>query len=430
MGAAITATSVVLPGFYAKYTVAGLAGVAMGLVAARITEVVTDPVIGHLTDITRSRLGPRKPWLLLGAVLAPICTLELLSPSSTATAFYYVLWTTLACLTWTLINIPLRAWAVELSRDYDVRSTIFAVLGIAYVLGAIVFAASPFLPFFATTEMRPSTLRSIGIGLAVAIPFAVLTAVVAVPQGFALNAERPSLSGLWGALKGNRPLWRFLVTYVLGGIAQSMVLACFFFFADAHLHLGPKLPLALLVLYLGGLLGMPVWLALMLRLGKPRAWGLGYAMMGLAGCALSLIPRGPHALTAFLIGSALYGFASSVDALAPFAVLGDVIDYDHWRTRKTRAGNYNALTAVVQKASYAVGGALAFSLLGAVDYDVSGRTESPTARLMLLFAFAGLPALLYAACAVIVWGFPLDRRRQTLIRRRLEQRAARAATGV
>ena len=358
MGAAITATSVVLPGFYAKYTAAGLSGVALGLMAARISEVVTDPIIGHLSDITRSRFGARKPWLVLGAAVAPICTFELLSPSTKATAVYYVLWTVLAYLTWTLINIPLRAWAVELSRDYDERSRIFAILGIAYILGAIVFAASPYLPIFATTELQPATLRSIGAGLALAIPLTILGAVLLVPQGPALDAQRPSLRGLWSALRGNRPLWRFLLTYVLGGIAQSMVLACFFFFTDAHLHLGRQLPLALMVLYLGGLLGMPVWLALMVRLGKPRSWALGYAMIATVGCALSMIPRGIYALPALLIGSALYGFASSVDAIAPFAVLGDVIDYDQWRTGTTRAGNYNALAVVVQKASYAVGGAL------------------------------------------------------------------------
>ena len=102
-----------------------------------------------------------------------------------------------------------------------------------------------------------------------------------------------------------------------------------------------------------------------------------------------------------------------------------MIDYDQWRTGTTRAGNYNALAVVVQKASYAVGGALAFSLLGVVGYDVSGRTETSAARLMFLFTFAGLPALLYMVCAGVIWGFPLNRRRQTVIRRRLEQRASR-----
>ena len=66
------AISVVIPAFYAKYTDATLVTIGAALFAARLIEAAIDPLAGYLSDITRSRFGPRKPWLLVGSLISPI----------------------------------------------------------------------------------------------------------------------------------------------------------------------------------------------------------------------------------------------------------------------------------------------------------------------------------------------------------------------
>jgi GPH family glycoside/pentoside/hexuronide:cation symporter len=425
VGVSTTAMSLVLPGFYAKNTLTTLAGISAGLLAARLLEVITDPLIGHLTDVTRSRWGPRKPWMLLGAILTPICMLFLFNPPASADATWFIVWSSLSFLAWTTINIPYRAWAVEVSRDYDERSKIFVTLGFAQGVGAIIFAAAPFLPIFKSTEMSPEAMRFVGISLAIAFPVLIGLTLAVVPQGEPVAAERPSILSLWSSIKGNRPLHWFLAAYMLCGTGQSVFLSCFLFFADSYLGLGQWLPLALVITYGSAFVGMPMWLQSMLRLGKPRTWFLGYGAMGLMGVVMAFIPPGEGALIPFLLACVVMGVVNSVDAFAPYALLGDVIDYDTWKTGQNRGGNYNALAAFLQKINFAVGGAAAFWLLGMFHYDVKGGTNGSTANLVFLLVFAGIPAVFYAASAFAILRFPLDRRRQTIVRRRLEQRAAR-----
>ena len=57
-----------LPTFYAVDLGLGLTAVGIAAVLGRLLDVFTDPVIGHLSDQTRTRFGPRKPWMVVGIV--------------------------------------------------------------------------------------------------------------------------------------------------------------------------------------------------------------------------------------------------------------------------------------------------------------------------------------------------------------------------
>jgi len=424
MGVGVTAMSVVLPAYYATHTSATLSGIATGLLAARVLEVITDPLIGHFTDITRSPLGARKPWLLAGGFLAPIAILFLFGPSPQSGSVYFGFWASFTYLAWTTINIPYRAWSVELSRDYDERSKIFTVTGIAQGLGALTFAALPLLPLFSTTGIVPATLRTIGWGLAAAYPIAIVFAILFVPRGPTMAGEGPSLRTLLPSVRSNRPLLRFLGAYMLAGIGQSIVISCFYFFIDDYLGLGAKFPLILLTLYACGMLGIPMWLGAMLKFGKPRTLALGYLSIAVLGCGFLFIRPGADSLVPALVAAGLYGIVNTIDVLVPFAVLGDVVDYDTWKTGSNRAGNYNAMAVFLQKANIALGGALAFYLLDLGGFRAGHHNGQGTTSVFFI-VFVGLPALLYLASAATLWRFPLDRRRHDIVRRRLERRTAR-----
>jgi glycoside/pentoside/hexuronide:cation symporter, GPH family len=314
---------------------------------------------------------------------------------------------------------------MELSRDYGERARIFTYVGVAQGIGAILFAAAPFLPFFRTTGLGPQAISAIGWTVAISLPSVYAFMLVVVPQGAVLHSERPSLRKLFGALRANRLLWRFLAAYMVGGTAQTIVLACFYFFMDAYLKLGSKFPVALLVVYLGGMAGIPLWLAVIRRFGKHRAWAAGWGSLAVTGIALALLPPGAASLLPLLAIVAVYGAASAIDLVAPLALLGDIVDYDQWKTRVNRAGNYNALAVLLQKGNIALGGAIAFFALDWVGFDVRTTEHSAASSTAFLLIFAALPAVLFFASSWIVWRFPLDRRRHELIRRRLAQRSAR-----
>ena len=62
----------VIQGIYGKHFGVALASIAIVLVVSRVFDAVTDPVIGYLSDRYRSRWGKRKPWLLVGSLIAVV----------------------------------------------------------------------------------------------------------------------------------------------------------------------------------------------------------------------------------------------------------------------------------------------------------------------------------------------------------------------
>jgi Na+/melibiose symporter-like transporter len=427
IGLLISALAVVIPAFYAKYTATSLAAVGAVLFSVRIIEAVVDPVAGYLSDITRTRFGPRKPWLMAGSLLAPVGIYFVFNPSTdSGQLYFFCAYLFLVMTSWTAMVIPYRAWAVELTRDYDARSKIFTMLGVAYGIGAVIFAAFPFLPGLANTEMSPANISWLGWGLIIAFPMLIGLTVSVVPVGLFQSHERSTLKGLTQSILSNRPLIWFLAAFIVGGVGQGIVLACFFFYIDIYLGLGDKFSLSLLAVYLTGIASMPLWFKLMEKIGKHRVWAVGWGGAALLGLSMLFVPRGMDGLYVLLIVVGLYGACSSVESFAPYALLGDVIDYDKLRTGVNRSGNYNALAVFGSKVNLAIGGAIGYFLLEFFGYNVSGGANSRQTELGFLFTFIGLPFLLYSLSFFMIWRFPLNRRKHDTVRRRLDQLESRS----
>jgi Na+/melibiose symporter-like transporter len=86
------------------------------------------------------------------------------------------------------------------------------------------------------------------------------------------------------------------------------------------------------------------------------------------------------------------------------------------------------LYSLIDKLAVAVGGGVAFELLSLFHYDaVHPTTNTPSANAAMLGVFACVPAALRLASLALLAHYPLDARRQGIIRRRLDQRETRAA---
>ena len=135
--------NIVIPAFYAANTTVTLTGIGLVAGFARLFDAVTDPLIGYFSDCTRSRLGPRKPWLIAGAALGTVSVYFLFQPPPDSGLVYYVLASTGVFLGFTLFEIPNRAWGMELSHDYDQRTRISTYLAIFFASGSLLFWLIP-----------------------------------------------------------------------------------------------------------------------------------------------------------------------------------------------------------------------------------------------------------------------------------------------
>src|SRR5579863_9826084 len=109
--------------------------------AAPLTGLIVQPIIGHMSDRTWGRLGRRRPYFLIGAILSSAALLAM--PHASA------LWMA-AGLLWMLdasINIsmePFRAFVADLLPD-EQRTQGFAMQSLFIGLGAVIASVLPWL---------------------------------------------------------------------------------------------------------------------------------------------------------------------------------------------------------------------------------------------------------------------------------------------
>ena len=420
--------STVVPGIYAKYYGLSAAAIAGVLLATRIFDAVTDPVIGHLSDSTRGRFGRRKPWIAAGCLITTFAMWQVADPrDSGQVALYFTLWSAVFYFGWTMMEIPHTAWGSELTNDYKRRNQVFFARTLASIIGPLGFAAMPFVIGAATTEITPEVLRATALAFALGAPLCLAVALVFVPDRSKVSATRQQM-GVAAALKAigyNGLFWRLFGVFVMGGLAAGIYGALQFIYLDTYLGIGDKVPYALGAMMVCSLAGLPLWLWLLNHVDKHRAWALSLGLAGLCvGLPATLTP-GEASFVPMLLMVIGLALASGAGAIVPFALLGDLVDYDELETGVNRAGAYYAVFLFGVKINAAFGGGIAFGILALADYDASAEVHSTAGVLGLKGAFALLPGILFIAAAASILGFPLTRRRHDIVRRALARRAQR-----
>ncbi|MEJ2513821.1 MAG: MFS transporter [Gammaproteobacteria bacterium] len=410
-------TAAVLPNFYLEYTGVTLAGLATATFAARLFDGITDPLIGLLSD----RSGTRKPWMIAGALVVAGGAWFLYNPASEAGLTYLLAWYLVVTLGWTLVEIPHTAMAAELSTGYHERSRIALWRQLLGFAGGILFMASPMLLAGGSTAFTPRVMESIALFILVTLPLLVLLMCWRVPEpARRLPTRRIRPADLWLALKRNPPLQYFLVTQVLFGLATGAVASLFVIYASQYLGLAENIPHIAMPMTLAMAAGMPLWLKVMKRVDKHRAWA--GAAAGMIATLLVVPAIRPGSLGPMVAVMTSFGFFLGLSSIALPSLLADIVDYDLWRNRKDRAAIFFSFQALVTKLNQGIGGAIALAIPAAFGFTAKGAL-SDQAVLGLKVAFVAWPCLLLVPMLVLAWRYPLDRRAHAILRRRIARTA-------
>ncbi len=134
---------VFVPKFYAGDLGVPLALAATIMLAVRISDVVTDPVFGYITDRFPTPWGRRRFWMMLATPIMMLAIYNLFLPPEDAGAWHLGLWYFLLSIATTMMIIPYYAWAAELSPDYNERSKITGVRSMMGVVGSLIAQLAP-----------------------------------------------------------------------------------------------------------------------------------------------------------------------------------------------------------------------------------------------------------------------------------------------
>lgn len=414
----------ILPGFYAQHTTIPLATIGVILILARAFDAVVDPVIGFMSDSTRTRWGSRKPWMVAGALVMALAVSQLYAPGHDVGAVYYLGWFVSFYLGYSLIEIPYKAWGTELARDYVDRSRIAAAVAFMFGIGNLAFALAPFLIGQGSRAYDADLLKVIGGAVAVTVPLAVGLAVWLAPSGPATPSRKMDIGAVLGAVRRNRPLLWFAAMFMLTGLGQGVFYGLVFLYVTSVLHLAEAFAWVLLADAVVTLAAIPLWYGLVRALEKQRAWALGLIISALALVGMLFLGRGEATLPWLLALVSLRAFGSAVTQVAPNALLGDVIDYELFKRRVNQAANFHALNSIITKGAVTVGGGLGLLAVGLAGFDPKLESGPGVIHAFKAAALAA-PALILAAGAALALRFPLDRRRHAIVLCAIERRVRR-----
>ncbi|MBY5994141.1 MFS transporter [Ferrimonas balearica] len=411
-------TAAMLPAFYLEYTAVTAAGLATATLVARLFDGLTDPLLGWLSD----RSGRRKIWMALGVALVLLGLWPLYQPAGDAGGGHLIFWYLLVTLGWTAVEIPHSALAAELSGDYQERSRIVLWRQMLGFVGGLLFMASPMI-LLGRSGFTPEVFQALALFIVIALPLTLALMWWAVPEPRHPAPARPSLADLARALAQLPPLRYFLLTQILFGLATGAVSSLFVIYASFYLGHADAVAKIAMPMTLAMALGMPLWLQLLKRVDKHRAWALsGVGMILCLLAVLSLAP-GPDSLGPMIGLMTGFGFFLGLSSLAMPSMLADLVDYDRWRNRRDRAAILFAFQAMVTKFNQGIGGALALGLAAWLGFSGKGAiTESAVWGLKLGFVI--WPCLLLVPMLLLAWRYPLTRHRQRALARRLMRRQA------
>jgi glycoside/pentoside/hexuronide:cation symporter, GPH family len=411
----------VLPALYAKYAHMQLIFIGAVLALARVLDCVLDPVIGFASDRTRFRYGRRKPWIVLGALISSIAAFFLFRPDASTGAVYFTLWYFLMYVGWTFGEIPHTAWLNEISPAYDERSRLATYRSSAGFLGMLSFQLCAFLPWFPTTDMTPAVTAAASWLVIVLMPITVSWALIRVPDVEGPTRRRTSLASVLRGVKHNRPFWIFIASIACSWMASGMVGALFFFYLQDYLGIGNKFAHIQIIALLMGIMGTFFWLRVMLWIGKHHSLAISCASTLLTLIGMALVRPGSEAFPMIFVLFAVSAFSSAGNEAAGWSMMADVVDYGTLKTGERHAGNYFAVMSFTSKISLAAGGGLALIIAGLFGFSAE-HSNGPAAMRGFFLAFIVIPLILNGAASLLAYGFPLDPRRQEIVRRRIQGR--------
>lgn len=406
-----------------------LATIGVIVTLTRLTDILTDPVVGAWSDRTSARRGRRAPWLLAGVPVMAIATLAVFTPWLTPGPAQ-LFWSVAALyFGWTLIGIPLAAWAAELAPDYHERSRLLGARTWGGVIGALVAILAPLvmhgLASQGVTAAAPTAPGSLQPMLGVLAWLTVALLVVTVPwlvwtvPQVPVMPPRGSLPFGEGLrlVAANGAFRRLLAASMLSAIGWNGINALFIFFVTAYLGAAQnEWPLIVLAYTLAQVIGTPLLIRLAPRFSKHRLLAAASLLSIALFSLVLLLERGDYLLYAAIsFGTGL--LAPAINILGP-SMAGDVIDADTLASGRQRGAFFMALWGMADKLAVALAMLVALPLVQSMGFDPAA--PSAAGLVALKYAFCLVPCAFFLASVACLKGYPLTAARHAEIRAALE----------
>ena len=420
-----------LPGLVLTYFLTdnlGVAALAAGLIvtAAKIWDVLIDPLIGAASDRQLARTGSRRGFMVTGALTLPLffaLTFAVPPAWGPVAGAISVLLAFLATATaFSLFQVPYVALPAELTGSYDERTRLLGWRVVVLTAAILLFGAGgPALRNAGDDPVMGYLLMGIASGLVIGVGMLIAsrTADVAAKRTAAASPATVVAASTWRdqymsgfrALGRSQPFRALLGTFVLQALATGTMLAGAQYVATWVLRSEDAVTFVFVALVGPALLATPGWTVIARRVGKERAFAMASVLFTAAAASLVFAVWAPGAW--IYASVAVAGVAYAGLQSLPMAMLPDVISHDERTSGPGQAGTFTGIWTAGETVGFALGATAVSLTLAATGYvsTVAGTTvEQPQAAVTgIVLSFSVLPAVLMAASLLTLRRYRLRR---------------------
>jgi GPH family glycoside/pentoside/hexuronide:cation symporter len=405
---------VYLPHFYAAQMGISLAAVGAIFSVVRLLDIVFDPIIGVVMDRTHTRFGRFRPWMAASVPILVLASFLVFMPPKGIGAPYVIGSLLLLYAGYSMAVVGHLAWGGTLAPNYNERSRIFGWVQALTVGGMILVLVLPIIIAKLVPNGDAAGVASMGWFVIVLTPLTIALALwrIREPNVTARTAHAASL-GMYLKVIRRPTVLRIIAATVLIATAPGITGAIFlFFFRQARGFSAADTNILLLVYFIGGFVGAPIWSKLGKRLGKHRGM--------LVSCAYYAAMQATALPLIFLGG---LGFSAYLILLR--AMTADACDETRLDLGADCTGMIYALHNSGAKVGSALGVAITFPLLARFGFKASETAHnSPAALHGLELTFAVLPIAFVIVGALSLVGYRLTQARHDEVREALAIRDA------
>lgn len=373
------------PGFMAIMVGLSAAQMALVMLIARIWDAVSDPLMGLISDATKSKLGKRRIYLVIAAPLIIVSFFLMFYPYAFASAGLRMACVTLSyilfCTVQTMVMIPYYSLSSEISSDYQQRASCNSLrLGFS-IFSSILCVAVPGI----IVGMYDGGTGYIVMSLCFGVLFGLsvlITGLFAREEIVTPPVRRKFSFKNWGKYFRIKPFRQYLGMLMCLQMTMAIMSALFFFYIDFYIRAdvvsagGTTMlgTLAAALMFGMQIVGLPIYLKMIAKRGKPFTYRFGAIIWIVSALMVLLIPSGCPDWMLYVL-AAVMGFGISAPGLVPHTMFGDVADAVELVEGERAEGSISGVVNFLNKVVQGVGLAGVMALLGVFGFQESFYEE-------------------------------------------------------
>ena len=408
----------ILP-YYAGDLGLGLSLVGILFFLGRLSDIVTDPIMGVLIDRFPSKWGKHKHWIFISAPIFMVATyLIFLPPTSNPSSLYFFVSLFLVYLSFTLSSITQLSWSTFLAPDYDDRTRLLTLREFMALLGMFCVIAIPAIVELYDTSLS-AKVSAIGVFVLIVIPLITINGLYQVPDT-KLKKVQSKIENPFKTFKsffGNSMLNKIVLAAALIAFCMSLNGALYLIWMDVVMELPEYSSRLMLMYYLVSVFGLGLWRYLSIKTSKHFAAGISclYAivilLIGFIG--FFFIRDMDQSLKLIAVGSfiVLYGFSFSGPMPLINAIIADISDKLSLEQGENISGTVFSYLTTITKIGFALAAVVPYLVLELVwGFDITlGTDNTESSKMAIFYIYTFVPIICYSIASYMLFSHSLGR---------------------